>query len=195
VLGVVEHGATVNPMTTKGEWTQVEAPATAYAFIAAMYLKQEASGTTATTTPPPSTETEPTPTPVMESQPVVTEPTNAAPPEPMAVTAPVDTNLPPPPPRIVSHEGTVRGVGSLIAPTAYVLYDPTTLQNIDFLYSTSTNLDLGRYDGFHIVVTGEEGLAARWNDTPVLTVQSIQVISTNVFRPTHVVSPRAGQRR
>src|SRR5260221_9095317 len=136
----------------------------------------------------------------MESQPVVTDPTNAAPPEPMAVdtnaTAPVDTNLPPPPPRIVSHEGTVRGVGSLIAPTAYVLYDPATFQNINFLYSTSTNLDLSRYVGYQIVATGEEGLAPRWKDTPVLTIQSIQVISTNVFRPTHVVSPRAsGQRR
>jgi hypothetical protein len=86
-------------------------------------------------------------------------------------------------------------VGSLIAPTAYVLYDPTTLKNIDFLYSTSTNLNLSRYDGFHIVVTGEEGLAERWNDTPVLTVQSILVLSTNLPNPTHVVSPRAGQRR
>jgi uncharacterized protein YgiM (DUF1202 family) len=200
VLGVIEQGATVNPITTKGEWTQIEAPSTAYAFIAAMYLKQEASGNEATN-PMPSTETEPTPTTVPETQPIVTEPainpsaeTNAA--EATAVdtntTAEADTNLPP---RIVSHEGTVRGVGSLIAPTAYLLYDPATLQNIDFLYSTSTNLDLSRYDGYHIVVTGEEGLAKRWHDTPVLTVQSILVLSTNATTPTHVVSPRAGQRR
>ena len=54
---------------------QIEAPTNAYAFVAAMYLKQEASGSIAAN-PAPSTETEPTPvpTPVAETQPIVTEP-------------------------------------------------------------------------------------------------------------------------
>ena len=63
---------------------------------------------------------------------------------------------------IVTHEGVVGPVGSLIAPTKYVLYDPATDQTIDFLYTTSTNLDLGRYVNMRIIVTGDEGIAARW---------------------------------
>ena len=54
---------------------------------------------------------------------------------------------------------------SVIAPTAYELYDPNTVTSIDYLYTTTTNLDLSRYNGLHIIVTGEEGLAERWNQT------------------------------
>ena len=35
---------------------------------------------------------------------------------------------------------------------------------INYLYTTSTNLDLSRYNGMRIIVTGEEGLAERWNE-------------------------------
>jgi hypothetical protein len=47
---------------------------------------------------------------------------------------------------------------------------------IDYLYTTTTNLDLSRYNGLHIIVTGEEGMAKRWKNTPVLTIQRIQVV-------------------
>jgi hypothetical protein len=88
----------------------------------------------------------------------------------------VDTNLPPPPPRVVTHEGFVRHVTSIIAPTAYELYDTNTFTVINYLYTTTTNLNLSHYNGLHIIVTGEEGLAERWKDTPVLTVQRIHVV-------------------
>ena len=51
VLGVIERGTALDITTVKGEWTEIEPPATAYAFIAAMYLKQEASGSMATNVP------------------------------------------------------------------------------------------------------------------------------------------------
>jgi uncharacterized protein YgiM (DUF1202 family) len=195
ILGVIERGAVVSEIINKGDWTQIEVPTNAYAFVAAMYLKQEASGTLATN-PPPSTETQPTPMvmPVPEPQPIVTGSTNASPaPDTNAPAAPdtnspapptvdtntpaeVDTNLPPPPPRIVTHEGKVRPVNSIIEPTDYELFDPKTGVPVDYLYTTTTNLDLGRYNGLHIIVTGEEGMAARWKDTPVLTIQRIQVV-------------------
>jgi hypothetical protein len=95
----------------------------------------------------------------------------------------------------VSHEGVVRHVGSLITPTAYELYDPTTDKNVNFLYSSTTNLDLGRYVGMRIIVTGEEGLAARWTDIPVLTVQRILVIDTNAVPTVIYRSPRANGQR
>ena len=184
VLGVLERGASVSEVITKGDWTQIETPTNGYAFVAAMYLKQEASGTMATNITP-SAETEPVPTntPVAEPQPIVTEATNATPaPEINTPPAIIDTNLPAPeietnlPPRIVTHEGFVRRVHSLIEPTYFELYDPKLGTDIDYLYTTSTNLDIGQYNGRHIVVTGEESMAARWKNTPVLTVQHIQVV-------------------
>jgi hypothetical protein len=111
------------------------------------------------------------------------------------VAAVVDTN--PPPPRVASHEGYVRPSTSIVAPTSYELYDADSGNTINYLYTTSTNLDISRYNSYQIIVTGEEGMAARWKDTPVLTIQKIYVVSTNppvVLK--RVSSPHAsGQRR
>jgi hypothetical protein len=96
-------------------------------------------------------------------------------------------------PRVVSHEGVVRHVGSPIAPASYELYAPDTDKNIDFLYTTSTNLDLGRYVGMRIIATGEEGLSPRFTDTPVLTIQSIVVIDSNAVPQRTYYSPRQQQ--
>ena len=57
---------------------------------------------------------------------------------------------------------------ALVAPDTGVL--------VDYLYTTSTNLDLSRYKGLRIVVTGEESLDTRWKNTPVITIQKILVI-------------------
>jgi uncharacterized protein YgiM (DUF1202 family) len=202
VLGVIDRGTVVNEQAAKGEWSKIEVPTNAYAFIAAMYLKQEASGSLPVN-PSPSTETAvtpvtPTPVTVGESQQINTVPatpeTVPAPATPDANVVPppalnppvviqtniitiIDTNVPPPPPRIVTHEGFVRSSISPVAPTYFELYDPATSTAINYLFSTTTNLDLARYKGLHINVTGEEGLDARWRDTPVLSVQKIFVLS------------------
>jgi uncharacterized protein YgiM (DUF1202 family) len=165
VLGVVERGTAVNAITTKGDWIQIDPPGNGYAFIAAMYLKQEA--------PAPA----PALTPVPEAQPLATAPS-----EPTA-----------PPVRIVSHEGVVRPVGSIVAPTKYELYDPATDVNINYLYTTSPTLDLSRYVNMRIIVTGEEGLDARWKDTPLINIQSIQVIQQNAVPYVILRSPRQSQ--
>jgi len=165
VLGVIERGTTVNPITTKDEWMQIDPPASSYAFVAAMYLKQEATAA---------------PAPVAEPQPAMVQP--SAPSEPAV-----------PPVRIVSHEGVVRHVASPVAPTKYELYDPATEVNINYLYTTSPTLDLSRYVNMRIIVTGEEGLDARWKDTPIINIQSIQVISQNAVPHVIVRSPRQSQ--
>jgi len=191
VVGLITHGTQVSEVSNKGNWMEIAPPPNAYAFVAAMYLKQE----TVALPPPVMATTEPTPatTPVAESQPLVTEATNGVAAETNAAMtaatetnapaeletnalAEAETNAPPPPPRVVTHEGFVRHVTSVIAPTAYELYDTNTWSTIDYLYTTSTNLNLRRYDGLHIIVTGEEGLAQRWKDTPVLTIQRILVV-------------------
>ena len=98
-----------------------------------------------------------------------------------------------PPVRVVSHEGVVRAVGSIAAPTKYELYDPATDVNINYLYTTSPTLDLSRYVNMRIIVTGEEGLDARWKDTPLINIQSIQVISQNAVPHVILRSPRQSQ--
>jgi hypothetical protein len=82
----------------------------------------------------------------------------------------------PPAPRIVQREGIVRGMTSIQAPSRFVLISPENRKDIDYLFTTSTNLDLRRYKGLQIIVTGEEGLDDRWGNTPVLTIQKIQVV-------------------
>jgi len=199
VLGVVEKGTPVVEAGAKGAWTKIQPPTNAYAFIAVMYLKQEASGNVPNN-PPPSTETPtltPTPTTVADNSGMVAPPPSGSPtptttPD-LAATAPApqvpsviiqtnivvvtDTNVPPPPPRVVTHEGNVRRSVSLVAPTYFELYDPSTDTAINYLYSNTTNLNLVRYNGLKISVTGEEGLDPRWQRTPVLTVQKIYVLS------------------
>ncbi len=202
VLGVLEKGASISEVTSKGDWTQIEAPTNAFAFVAAEFLKQEAPVPVPVT--PAVVETVPATTnTVADAAPIVAQPTtipasietnnvsvatNVVAPVPAPVVPAVDTNvapavietnLPPPPPRVVTHEGFVRSSVSLVAPTYFELYDPATSVAINYLSSPTTNLNLSRYNGLHIVVTGEEGLDARWQDTPVLSVQKIYVLSTN----------------
>jgi len=194
VLGELRRGDPVKEIGTKGTWMEMEAPTNAYAFIAAQYLKQEAPGSTpvaANETPAPNTETNvvtepPTVAAAPTEPPAVTTNAAAPPTEPLAGTntlAAAGTNAPtepaveePPPKRIVSREGVVRGTGSIQAPTKFGLYSLQNNRLIDYLYTTSLELDLRRYKGLHIVVTGEESLEERWGNNPVITIQKIQTL-------------------
>lgn len=185
VLGTLHKGDTVQTIQTKGDWTEIQAPTNAYAFMAAQYLKQGEEVTAMANTPPTAATPEPAPAPeVAPEMPQVapapaeapmTADTNAP-----AVTMPAPEAAPvvqePPPPRIVEHEGIVRGVFSIQAPTKYEIVSVDTHEPVDFLYTTSTNLDLSRYKGMRIIVKGEESLDERWKNTPVITIQAIKVL-------------------
>ena len=181
VVGQLQRGDALKEITTKGDWTEIEPPANAYAFVAAQYLKQEAPVPPAPTPAPP--EPAPTPTTVAVAPPVAPPPTEN-PIVPPSAETPALTNAPPtepaveepPPPRIVQREGIVRGMTSIQAPSRFVLRSPENGRDIDYLYTTSKELDLRRYKGLRIIVTGEESLDERWGNTPVLTIQKIQVV-------------------
>ncbi len=197
VLGALEKGAAVTGVATKGDWTQIETQPNAFAFVAAIYLKQAAPVVEPPPVAPPVvapvpalTNTVVAPVAVVSTPPVVEPP--VLPPLPV-VPEVEDTN--PPPPRVVSHEGFVRPAVSVVAPTYYELYDPATSMAINYLSSTTTNLDLSRYNGFQVVVTGEEGLDARWKATPMLKIQKIYVLSSNVPKIKPVTSPRESSQR
>ncbi len=120
--------------------------------------------------PPPAPET-----PAVTNAPEALAMTNA--PEEVATTNLAETAvLEEPPKRIVQREGVVRGTTSIQAPTHFMLVSPESGRTIDYLHTTSPNLDLRRYKGLHIIVTGEEGLDERWGNTPVITIQKIQVL-------------------
>lgn len=193
VVGMIERGTTAKEVSVKGNWLEIEPPDDAYAFVAAQFLKQEGPAVTippVVSIAPPVAEPPVTTTPVVEppvvAAPVTETPVAATTPpseEPAGITPePEPTDAPPPPaeeplpPRIVSHQGIVRGTWSIQAPTKFALVSPDTGRTINYLHTTSTNLDLNRYKGLHIIVTGEEGLDERWRNTPVITIQRIQVI-------------------
>jgi len=175
IVGVLAQGDVVKEVSRKGVWIEIAAPEKAYAFVAAEYLKQE--GTLPSVPPVLS---------VTETNEVADVGTTVVPPidEPntndvanATATTPVDPEKSeiPPPPRIVAHEGVVRPTVSIQAPTLYEIWDPKTRMTINYLYTTSSNLDLSLYKDLRIVVTGEESLDARWK-TPVITIQRIQVV-------------------
>lgn len=199
ILGRLVRGDAVTDVSTKGNWTEIEAPTNAYAFVASEFLKQEAPGATtlastepapapaATTEPPATTNTVPqepaiaaaTEPPVTPAQPGPSPLTNSPAEIPAITNEPAATPTAaeePPPKRIVEREGVVRGTFSIQAPTHFELYSTDTGKTLDYLYTSSPNLDLRRYKGLRIVVTGEEGLDERWGNTPVITIQKIQVL-------------------
>jgi uncharacterized protein YgiM (DUF1202 family) len=186
VLGRMLRGEPVTQVNTKGDWLEIEAPTNAYAFVAAQYLKQEvtappAANPTEVASTPASVTNQPAIVPTTTETPVVNNqstPNAAAVPQTAPIpeimgTPPVEE---PPPKRIVEREGIVRGTGSIQAPTSFQLVSPENGRAIDYLYTSSPALDLRRYKGLRIVVTGEEGLEERWGNTPVITIQKIQVV-------------------
>jgi len=98
------------------------------------------------------------------------------------VTPAIPTPLPapvveePPAPRIVEREGIVGNTVSIQAPSHFQLESLDNGNVIDYLYSSSTNLDLKRWKGKTILVSGEEELDERWPNTPVITIQKIQIV-------------------
>lgn len=187
VIGLLKRGDAVKELSTKEDWIEIAAPDSAYGFMAAQFLKQEPPAPPAPPAPPPPPpEPAPTPATVASAPPVAPPPTEApavppAPPMPAVTNAAEMAEAPaveeePPPPRIVQREGIVRGTTSIQAPSRFALISPENGRNIDYLHTTSEELDLRRYKGLRIIVTGEESLDERWGNTPVLEIQRIQVV-------------------
>ena len=188
VVGTLEQGTAVKEISTKENWTQIEAPASAFAYVAAMFIQQapgapDAVPTIVSIQPPEPTTSTVTNEPVIASNPTDIGNTNAS-----AEPTPVVTNDPhaaaPPAvieevlvPRTVSHEGIVRRSVSIQAPTEYALYAKENNKLINYLFTPTAVLDISRYYGRHIIVNGQEGLDERWINTPVLTIQKIYVIT------------------
>jgi len=188
IVGQLQRGEIVTEISVKDHWLEIQPPTNAYAFIATHLLIAKPPVVAAVAEPPvvpqPATETAqvetaPSVAPVVEA-PATTQPTTPPPavePPPLG-TPPIlpEKEEEPLPPRIVEREGIVRGTVSIQAPSYFRLVSPENGETINYLYSNSTNLVLQRYRGLRIIVTGEEGLDERWTNTPVISIQKIQVV-------------------
>ena len=184
IVGTLEQGTAVKEVSTKGNWTQIGAPAEAFAFVAANYVRQD--GAPGAAAPVVSIQ-QPETTTVSNETPLVTAATDVANTNTLTEPTPMITEDPngavPPPvieevwvPRTVSHEGIVKPTISIQAPSKYGLHSEDNGKLINYLHSPTAELELSRYSGKHIIVTGQEGLDERWMHTPVLTIQKIYVV-------------------
>ncbi|HEX5222007.1 MAG TPA: SH3 domain-containing protein [Verrucomicrobiae bacterium] len=191
VVGTIEQGTAVKEVSTKDNWLQIEAPASAFAYVAASYVQQKPTDTAVSpvvSVVPPETSTNLPPSNDNIASTITDNPgviaTNNPDGEPTPTVIPDAANATPPPPvlieedipRFVSHEGVVRGSGSIQAPSEFALYSKETGKAINYLYSPTPQLDVGKYFGRRIIVNGEESLDKRWTNTPVLTIQKIYVV-------------------
>jgi uncharacterized protein YgiM (DUF1202 family) len=188
IVGTLDQNTPVKVVSTKGNWTQIEAPAGAFAFVAARFLQQEPTTVTpegmepvapVVTIQPPDAE----PTTVAGGPDITPVPTDVAgEPTPVVIEDVATAGAPPPVveevwvPRSVAHEGIVRATISVQAPTRYGLYSKENSKLINFLYSPTPQLDLSKYFNRQVIITGQEGLEERWKNTPVLTIQKIYVV-------------------
>ncbi len=77
----------------------------------------------------------------------------------------------------VQREGIVRDTLSAQAPGYLALVSPNTKKLIEYLVSSNPEeLDLRRFKGMRVIVSGEESLEKRWGNIPVLTVDHIEVV-------------------
>ncbi|HOX03906.1 MAG TPA: SH3 domain-containing protein [Candidatus Paceibacterota bacterium] len=118
----------------------------------------------------------PAPLPAVASAPAPESRPPAIPPDPApAVTvAPAADSVPVK--RVVIREGIVQPTFSLPAPSAFELVSIETGRKINYLYNPSTNWNLRSYIQRKVRITGEEAMDERWQYTPVLRVDKIQLL-------------------
>ncbi len=78
--------------------------------------------------------------------------------------------------RRVTREGVIRNTMSIQAPSDYGLNSEHNGTRLNYLYTTSTNVPLAELLGMRVRINGEEGIDARWPNTPVLLIKTLDVI-------------------
>jgi uncharacterized protein YgiM (DUF1202 family) len=79
------------------------------------------------------------------------------------------------PPRIVTREGFVHRAHNIQAPADFELHDIQSGKLIDYL-QPKPGQNFKMYVGTRVTVTGPEGVTTRWGRTPVLEVQSVDLM-------------------
>jgi hypothetical protein len=138
----------------------------------------------AVSTPAPSPASAPatTPPPAPQNPRMTGEPAKPAPaPAPALVPAPADAASAEPAgidtkPRIVAREGRVRKSLNIQAPADFELRDLNSGVVIEYLQPDAKDKDFKKYTGARVLVSGPEWLDRRWPKTPILQIQTIDLM-------------------
>jgi uncharacterized protein YgiM (DUF1202 family) len=125
--------------------------------------------------PAPTPATEPAPPPVATTP---AEATNAVvvPPEPGPTAPEPKPVVEVTPKRTVVREGRVVIAFSVQAPTQYGLQHLETRRMINYLHTEEIGLKLKNFAGKRVIVSGEELIDIRWTNTPIMEVESINIV-------------------
>ena len=201
VVGRLEKGAPIKQIKSENGWVAIEAPTNAFAYVAAEFLEMLPPPTVAVTAPTPVAAPTPAPEEVNVATPAT--PAVAAPaapnpadqktetqieldalhrataaeaaPTPAPDTSATATNSEPAKPRVVTREGFVRRAYNVQSPTDFELHDIQTGKLIDYI-DPMPGQNFKIFLGTRITVTGPEGMDSRWTRTPVLHVQSVDLM-------------------
>ena len=193
-VAILPKGTPVKEIRKNKGWIEIEAPTNAVGFVALDFLNVQpaTAPVVAANTPAPETPA-PAPTPAPEPTAVTTpaapvaanpneQPTPSTPANPAEAVASTPAPAPapevsnePPPKRVVTREGTVKKARNIQSPTDYELHDARTGETIEYLMSATADKTLKPYLGMRVLVTGPEMLDARWKDTPIVEVESIEL--------------------
>jgi len=187
VIGRLDRGTQVKEIRTDGQWLEIEAPPNAYAFVAADLLEKTGApapaatdiaanaNTNAAVAQPAATveNVKPETAPAVALEPAPTPASPVPQPAPPSHPEPAETQLPK---RVVSREGTVVVSRSIQAPTSYALESRESRRTVNYLHSESDDINLKKFAGKKVIVTGEELIDQRWVNTPIIEVESIQVL-------------------
>ncbi|MEI6358620.1 MAG: SH3 domain-containing protein [Verrucomicrobiota bacterium] len=192
-IGLLPHGATVAVVRESDGWLQIEPPAGTYAFVASNLIERKdvaaPAGATTTEKAPAarpavaeSTPLVPAEVPGVKSAPIppvdAVAPAAAAVVETTAAAAPA-LPLPAVPvladsaPRGVLREGILRRSWNANSPGNFELRSTRGEGTLDFLVNEDPSIDLAKFKGKHVFVTGEEWRDARWK-LPVLKVKTVE---------------------
>jgi uncharacterized protein YgiM (DUF1202 family) len=199
VVGRLERGAMLTELRDEKGWVAIEPPTNAYAFVAAELMEiQTAPAPVAAVAPTPAPAPEPVAVPPPAAAPVAATPPPAEQPAPTPVAPPptaqaesaveaaalqqataVTTNSPlgaeALEPRIVTREGFVHKTHNIQSPTYFELHDIKSGELIEYLQPQGQQ-NFKIYVGTRVSVTGPEVMDSRWPRTPVLQVQSVELM-------------------
>lgn len=203
VVGGLEKGAAVKEIGKKEGWLKIEAPTNAYAFVASEYLETtEAPAPTEATAPPPSApppSAPPAPAPTVvnvpsePAAPTIAAPAptassqaeqaalhKATPPEPLTTSAPPSPAAAPEAaasegPRVVTREGSVHKCFNIQGPADFELREIKTGDLTEYLQPPK-DLKFKKFLGKRVRIVGAESLDPRWPRTPILQIQSVELM-------------------
>ena len=200
VVARLEKGADLKVLRRENDWLEIQAPEGAAAYVVASFIevtgKPASSEAPAKPAPiaapeaktPPVAEIKPEPSPVVAQdtkpaipqaapvpEPAVPRPSVAPAPSVSAPAAPMTPDGVQAVARKVFREGIVRRDLHVNTPSYFNLVDRYSGEKIAFLIVNGQKIELWRYIGFRVILSGEEFLDDRWKRTPIIKIETLDL--------------------